>query len=118
MDELSDWTKRKQMKLNVKKSNYMIINYTKKYQFNTRLSMEGTLLEQVHQTKLLGLIISDDLFWKSNSEFIIKKAYTRMTLLHKLFEFNVPEEEPDQHLHPVHPLCDRAILCSLAQLSD
>ena len=63
MDELSDWTKSKQMKLNVKKSNYMIINYTKKYQFNTRLSMEGTFLEQVHQTKLVGLIVSDDLSW-------------------------------------------------------
>ena len=56
------------MQLNAKKSNYMIFNYTKNFQFNTRLMLEGNKLEQVRVTKLLGLIIRDDLSWKSNTD--------------------------------------------------
>ena len=44
-------------------------------------------LEQVHQTKLLGVTISDDLTWHSNTKIIIHKAYTRIIMLRKLCEF-------------------------------
>ena len=63
------------MKLNVQKTKYMVVNYTRNYKFNTRLHLEGKLLEQVHQAKLLGLIVSDDLTWKENTDFLVKKAY-------------------------------------------
>ena len=74
------------MKLNVKKTKYMVINFTKNHQFNTRLHLEGTLLEQVNEAQLLGLKITDDLSWKSNTEHIVKKAYKRMSILTNLFE--------------------------------
>ena len=41
------------------------------------------------QTKLLGVIIADDLTWSANTSYIIKKAYKRMTILKKLYEFQV-----------------------------
>ena len=63
------------MELNCEKTKYMIFNPSKSYQFNTRLSIEGQTIQQVHEARLLGVIIRDDLSWKSNSEFIIKKAY-------------------------------------------
>ena len=81
------------MKLNVQKTKYMVVNYTRNYKFNTRLHLEGKLLEQVHQAKLLGLIVSDDLTWKENTDFLVKKAYKRMCLLTNLFEFAVPQYE-------------------------
>ena len=93
LGKLSDWIEKKEMKLNVKKMKSMVINYTKKYQFNTRLHLEDYLLEQVWQAKLLGLILSDDLSWKDNTEFVVKKAYKRMTILHNLFDFCVPRHE-------------------------
>ena len=71
----------------------MIFNFSRKYQFNTRLELEGQLLDQVHETKLLGLVLRDDLSWKSNTEFITKKAYKRMIILKNLFHFNLPIEE-------------------------
>ena len=42
---IEQWTHNKQMKLNVDKSKYMLINFTKKYQVNTRLNMEQELLQ-------------------------------------------------------------------------
>ena len=53
LDKISDWTEKKQMKLNTEKSNYMIFNYSKNYQFITRLFLESNLLDQVHETGLL-----------------------------------------------------------------
>ena len=81
------------MKLNVAKTKYMVFNFTRNHQFQTRLHLDGQLLEQVHQARLLGLIISDDLTWKANSGQIIKKAYKRMSILTNLFKFAVPKHE-------------------------
>ena len=77
------------MKLNVQKTKVMIINFTKNYQFSTRIFLEGQLLEIIEETKLLGCIISSDLKFHKN----VKKAYARMTILHKLYSFNVPIED-------------------------
>ena len=63
------------MKLNTVKSKYMTINYTDNYNFNTRLQMDDNILEQVQETRLLGVILRDDLSWKSNTSYIVKKAY-------------------------------------------
>ena len=90
LDKISDWTKRQEMKLNSNKTKYMIFNPSKNHQFNTRLELEGQVIEQVQETKLLGVIIRDDLSWKSNTRFITKKAYKRMIILKNLFHFNLP----------------------------
>ena len=78
------------MKLNSDKTKYMIFNFSKKYQFNTRLDLDGQFLKQVHETILLGLILRDDLFWKSNSTSITRRAYSSMIILKNLMSFSVP----------------------------
>ena len=71
----------------------MIFNFCHFRQFQTRVSIDETLLEQVKETKLLGLIISDDLSWHSNTNNLVKKAYMRMNILRKLYDFNVPKAQ-------------------------
>ena len=78
--------------MNREKSKYMIFNFSRNYQFNTRLYIENTLLEQVTETRLLGVIIKDDLSWHANTENLVKRAYQRMMILKKLYSFNVPTE--------------------------
>ena len=78
------------MKLNLEKSKYMIINYTDNYLVNTRLHMQQNLLQQVQDVKLLGVVLRDDLSFKSNTENITRNAYKRMTILHNLKQFSVP----------------------------
>ena len=93
LEKISDWTDERQMKLNTEKTNYMIFNFSKKFQFNTRLSLGEKKLDQVHKTKLLGLVIRDDLSWKDNTSVITKRAYSRMLILKKLVQFDVPLDD-------------------------
>ena len=93
LDAISQWTNSKKMKLNCDKSKYMIFNFSKNYQVNTRLYLENTLLDQVTETMLLGVIIKDDLTWHSNTHNIVVKGYQRMLILKKLYSFNVPTED-------------------------
>ena len=78
------------MKLNTKKTNYMIFNFSKNLQFNTRLTLEGDNLDQVKETRLLGLVLRDDLSWKSNTAELTRRAFSRMLILKNLVKFDVP----------------------------
>ena len=81
------------MALNSKKTKYMIINYTKDFQFNTRLFIENTLLDCISQIRLLGVELTSDLSWKTNTESIVKKSFARMSLIRKLVGFGVKEND-------------------------
>ena len=63
---------------------------SKNFQFNTRIMLEGNKLEQVRVKKLLCLIIRDDLNWKSNTDELTRRAYSRMLILKNLVKFDVP----------------------------
>ena len=49
LDKLSEWTTQNEMKLNPEKTKYMIINFCKSTQFNTRLSVNKSIIDQVSQ---------------------------------------------------------------------
>ena len=89
LNTISEWTDCHQMKLNPIKTKYMIINFCASYQFKTRLTIKRSLLEQVNQTKLLGVIITDDLSWSENTKSLVKRAMSRMMILRKLVEFEI-----------------------------
>ena len=93
MDNICDWTNQKMMKLNEEKSKVMIVNYTHNFQFATRVQINDKLLETIQETTLLGTVVSSDLKWHSNSDQLVKKAYQRMTILRKLYAFNLPLED-------------------------
>ena len=61
LNKIINWTDENLMQLNEEKSKYMIVNFTEKYQFNTRLMLNDKLLEEVTEKRLLGVIIRDDL---------------------------------------------------------
>ena len=65
-------------------------------QFQTRVFIDNSLLEQVRETKLLGVIISEDLSWHANTKNLVKKAYMRMNILRKLYEFDVSKAQSVQ----------------------
>ena len=71
----------------------MILNFCSSYQFRTRLHISNSLIEQVNETRLLGVVISDDLSWKSNTKILVRKANSRMIIIRKLLEFEVKTED-------------------------
>ena len=70
-----------------KKTKILLLNFTKKYQFATRLKLKGTNIEQVSEAKILGTIVSDTLCWDANVTRIIKKCNMRMQLLRQVAKF-------------------------------
>ena len=78
------------MQLNENKSNLMIFNLTDKYQFSTRIFLENSKLEIIEETKLLGCIITSDLTWHRNTEYMVKKAFQRMEILRRLYTYVSP----------------------------
>ena len=93
MDNICEWTNVKKMKLNESKSKVMVINYAHNYQFATRVHLNDTLLETINETRLLGTVLSSDLKWHSNSKQLTQKGYQRMTILRKLYDFDLPLED-------------------------
>ena len=71
----------------------MIFNQSVNYQFSTRLFIEETLLEIINETKLLGLQLSSDLSWTKNTNILVRKSYARLTILRKLYSFNIPVKD-------------------------
>ena len=93
LDKIEEWTKSQKMKLNADKSSFMIFNFSKNYQFKTRLELEDIHLEQVNESRLLGLVLRDDLSWVSNTQSITKRANARMIILRNLYSFDIPVED-------------------------
>ena len=91
--DIKKWTYEKKMKLNEKKTKIMIFNSTKNYQFTTRLKLNNENVEIVNSSKLLGTIITDNLTWDANTNYLVKKAYARMQLLSKVSTFTSSKEE-------------------------
>ena len=52
---------------NVKKTKSMIINFIHDYEFTTRIYVEDNPIEVKENTKLLGIIIQNDLKWDMNT---------------------------------------------------
>ena len=57
------------------------------------LNNSAQLLEIVDETRLLGCVITPDLKFHKNTQFMVKRAYARMIILHRLYSFNVATED-------------------------
>ena len=70
------------MKLNVKNTKNINFNFSKDKKFSTDVKISNESIETVSETKLLGTIITDDLKWNKNTNYIVKETNKRMQLLH------------------------------------
>jgi hypothetical protein len=106
LDLINDWTIKQKMVINEKKSKVMIFNYTKNYQFTTRLTINDQALHVINSTKLLGTIITDNLGWDQNTANLVQKANARMQLLRKIATFGTNQDE----LKDIYVLFIRSLL--------
>ena len=74
------------MKLNTKKTNIMLFTRAKKYDFQPELYIDNDLLNVVEVTKLLGVMISSDLKWKENVQYIVSRCMKRLWMLRRIRE--------------------------------
>ena len=81
------------MIISEKKTKAMIINFSKKKQFHTRLQLNNKNIEVVDSVKILGTVFNKELTWTENCSVIIRKVNARMQLLQKVLGFGATHKE-------------------------
>ena len=86
LDNLKTFATQKMLKIKEKKTNVMKFNFSKNYDFPPEFTVEGFVeqIKVVTETKLLGIVITADLKWSQNTEFICKRAYKKMWTLRRM----------------------------------
>ena len=86
LNELFKFVSKKQLKIKEKKSELIKFNFSKNHDFPPEFEINGfdQQLEVTQQTKLLGIILMNDLKWESNTEYICTRAYQKIYILRRL----------------------------------
>ena len=92
LNNIAAWTEENKMRINVKKSNYMIFTRTKT-DFVTRLSINNSKLEEFQEVQIVGVWLASNLKWNKNTKELARKAYSRMSMLTKLKYVGVSLED-------------------------
>ena len=108
---VENFTKNNLMKINASKSKVMIFNKSRKYDFPPEYSFsDGQFLEVLGETKLLGIQISSDLRWFSNTKAIYTKAMSRMWLLRRMKLLKLePETILDFYLKEIRSITEQGV---------
>ena len=86
LDLLENFCYKKHLKIKESKTNLIKFNTAKTLDFPPEVKVPGFKdnLEVVKETKLLGIILTDDLKWAANTDYICKKAYGKMWTLRRM----------------------------------
>jgi hypothetical protein len=80
-NKMIEWSNTNNMIINGKKTKELIISYSTQKPDISLIQIGDTPIERVKQTKLLGVILSDDLSWQDNTNYIYSKAAKRLYFL-------------------------------------
>ena len=81
------------MKLNLKKTKLMLVNPCKVRDFMPEFHVGQARIDLVEETKLLGVIIRSDLSWASNTEYITKRANSKLWCLRRLKVYGADQDD-------------------------
>ncbi|KAK0133374.1 putative RNA-directed DNA polymerase from transposon BS [Merluccius polli] len=87
---LTTWCSDNNLLLNVSKTMEIVIDFRKGHTEHSPLTIEGAAVDRVSSTKFLGVHISEDLSWTTNSASLAKKAQRRLYFLRKLKRAKAP----------------------------
>ena len=82
---LMEFANQHEMVINGDKTKAMLFNSARKWDFMPQIENgSGEYLEVIEELKILGVIVSTDMTWHSNTKYICSKGYSRMWMLRNL----------------------------------
>ena len=85
LDDLSEYCRQAKMSINKQKTKCMLFNRGKKNDFIPELTLSNEAqLEVVEEMKLVGYQMRSDLSTKSNTKYIVGRAWKRMWIIRRL----------------------------------
>ena len=110
LEETRDYASQNKMKINYKKTKVMLFNQCKNWDFMPLLELEGNELELVEEMKILGIVVSSDMKWAANTEYIVQKGYNRLWILRRLKAMGSGQEDlKDVYLKQVRSVLELAV---------
>jgi len=89
-DKVSQWCTNNRMLINPSKTKSMVLTTRQKHQLtnlNINLSLNDQAIEQVHEHRLLGVLVDDKISWQPHVNDLCKKISKKVYLLSKLQQF-------------------------------
>ncbi|XP_061139787.1 carbohydrate sulfotransferase 6 isoform X3 [Syngnathus typhle] len=90
VDLLTTWCRDNNLLLNVDKTKEIVVDFRKGHTQHLPLTIDGAVVERVSSAKFLGVHISEDLSWSTNTASLAKKAQRRLYFLRKLRRASAP----------------------------
>ena len=104
---LQEYSSANQMKINVEKTKLMIF---KAIDVHPVIEMDDKQLEIVESMKLLGVIVTSDMKWHQNTDFITQKGFSRLWILRRLKKLGLPKDELlDTYMKKVRSILEMAV---------
>ena len=85
VNDMEDFANENKLIVNKKKTNVIKFTNSRKLDFPPEITFkDGTQLETMSETRLLGVIVSQDLKWSKNTDFICSKARRKLWILRRM----------------------------------
>ena len=92
LDKVSNWFKANKLSVNASKTNYMIMGTphmtSAEILQNINVLLDDTSLERVDYTKFLGVLIDENLTWKTHINCVSKTLSRNIGIMNKLKLYN------------------------------
>ena len=93
LNDAEHFTQDNLMKINPKKSQVILFNKSRNWDFPPEVSFsDGKHLESVSEMKLVGVVISSDLRWGKNTQYICEKATQKLWTLRRMKLLDLDED--------------------------
>ena len=111
LDDTERFTMENKMKINPKKTKVISFNKSRKFDFPPEVSFsDNQMLDVVSEIKLIGVIVSEDLRWQKNTDYICQKATQKLWTLRRLRKFNLDtNKQLDVYVKEVRSLLEYAV---------
>ena len=92
-----------------KKTKFMLFNTAKTKDFTPKLKIQNETIELVEEMKLLGVKITSNMKWNANTDYITKKAYSRLWMIRRLKQIGASQQELlDVYTKPIRSVLEYA----------
>jgi hypothetical protein len=98
-----------EMQINTRKTKLMLFNPSRTVDIQPEMIIDNEEIEMLEEMKLLGVVITSDLKWRSNTKYITERGYARLWILKRLKRLGCSVEDLlDAYIKQVRCLLEMA----------
>ena len=110
LKETEKYAEDNHMRLNVGKTKLMLFNPCKNKDSMPEIHLENTRIDLVEETKLLGVVISSNISWEANTDYIVRRCNQKMWILRRLVKLGARNTDMlDVYIKQIRSIAEFAV---------